>query len=79
MGGTRSLTKIGAVFAAVVFTAVAPYKSAYAQTRTVGNFGGRFVPQSPGFRGRSRFSVSWTSTFSISMEGLDVRISEQIL
>ena len=62
MGGTRSLTKIGAVFAAVVFTAVAPYKSAYAQTRTVGHLGvgsfhGRpgFAADSGPFRGRSRF------------------------
>ena len=63
MGGTRSLTKIGAVFAAVVFTAVAPYKSAYAQTRTVGNFGVGSFHSRPGFaadrgfpfRGRSRF------------------------
>jgi hypothetical protein len=49
MGGTRSLTKIGAVFAAVVFTAVAPYKSAYAQTRTVGNFGVGSFHSRPGF------------------------------
>ena len=49
MGDTRSLTKIGAVFAAVVFTAVAPYKSAYAQTRTVRNFGVGSFPGRPGF------------------------------
>ena len=49
MGDTRSLTKIGAVFAAVVFTAVAPYKSAYAQTRTVGNFRVGSFPGRPGF------------------------------
>jgi hypothetical protein len=63
MGGTRSLTKIGAVFAVVVFTAVAPYKSAYAQTRTVRNFGVGSFHSRPGFaadrgfpfRGRSRF------------------------
>jgi hypothetical protein len=63
MGGTRSLTKIGAVFAAVIFTAVAPYKSACAQTRTVGNFGVGSFHGRPGFaadrgfpfRGRSRF------------------------
>ena len=49
MGDTRKLTKIGAVFAALVFTAVAPYKSAYAQTRIVGNFGVRSFPGRPGF------------------------------
>jgi hypothetical protein len=49
MGGTRSLTKIGAVFAAVVFTAVAPYKSAYAQTRTVGKVGVGSFHSRPGF------------------------------
>ena len=50
MGDTRSLTKIGAVFAAVVvFTVVAPYKSAYAQTRTVRNFGVGSFPGRPGF------------------------------
>ena len=36
MGVTGSLIKIGAVFfAAIIFAAVAPSKSAYAQTRTV--------------------------------------------
>jgi hypothetical protein len=49
MGDTRNLTKIGAVFAAVVFTAVAPYKSAYAQTRIVRNFGVGSFPGRPGF------------------------------
>ena len=49
MGDTRKLTKIGAVFAAVVFTAVAPYKSAYAQTRTVRNFGVGSFRGRPGF------------------------------
>src|SRR6516165_7707866 len=49
MGDTRSLTKIGEVFAAVVFTAVAPYKSAYAQTRIVSNFGVGSFPGRPGF------------------------------
>src|SRR6516165_12178435 len=49
MGDTRSLTKIGEVFAAVVFTAVAPYKSAYAQTRIVRNFGVGSFPGRPGF------------------------------
>ena len=49
MGGTRSLTKIGAVFAAVIFTAVAPYKSACAQTRTVGHFGVGSFHGRPGF------------------------------
>jgi hypothetical protein len=53
MGGTRSLTKIGAVFAVVVFTAVAPYKSAYAQTRTVGNFGVGSFHSRPGNAARS--------------------------
>jgi hypothetical protein len=66
MGVTSSLSKIGAMFfAAVIFAAVAPSKSAYAQTRTVGNFGhpaGSFHGR-PGFapdrgfpfRGGSRF------------------------
>jgi hypothetical protein len=40
MGVSGSLIKIGAVFfAATIFAAVAPPKSAYTQTRTVGNFG----------------------------------------
>ena len=41
MGVTGSLIKIGGAvfFAATIFAAVAPSKSAYAQTRTVGNFG----------------------------------------
>jgi hypothetical protein len=40
MGVSGSLIKIGAVFfAATIFAAVAPSKSAYTQTRTVGNFG----------------------------------------
>jgi len=38
MGVTGSLIKIGAVFA-IIFAAVAPSKSAYAETDTVRNFG----------------------------------------
>ena len=63
MGRTGSLTKIGAVFAAVIFTAVGPGKSAYGQTRAVGNFGVDSFQGRPGFapdrgfpfRGGSRF------------------------
>ena len=59
MGVTGSLIKIGAVFfAAIIFAAVAPSKSADAQTRTVGNFGhpaGFARDRGFPFRGLSRF------------------------
>jgi hypothetical protein len=49
MRSAGSLAKIGVVFTVVIFTGVAPCKSAYAQTRIVGNFGVGSFHGRPGF------------------------------